>query len=129
MADPIVIDNSAWAKEDFRRWLKTYYGRKIMPAISYSEALVYVLGRGGTADGFNDLLRGLRIQVEWTKRDHAALAARTGAARGDWSKNARDYLIGAHAMHQPRVLVTENMEDFAHLPRVENVWDVIQEGV
>lgn len=125
MADPIVIDNSAFAKPDFRRWLNTYYGQKIMPSVSYAEALVHVVNKGGTAEEFDELLRGLHVRVERTSRDHAALAAIAGSEHGDWRKTARDYLIGAHAESAPRVLVTENVKDFAHLPRVLNVWDAV----
>lgn len=129
MSDPIVIDNSAFSKRDFRRWLKTYHGQKIMPSVSYAEALVHVVNRGGTADKFNDLLRGLRVRVERTNRDHAALAAIAGANQGDWTQNARDYLIGAHAASPPRVLVTENVKDFTHLPRVVDVWDAVKDNL
>lgn len=125
MAKPIVIDNSAFAKHDFREWLKDYFGQKIMPSVSYAEALVHVLNKGGSADGFNDLLRRLRVRVERTNRDHAALAAIAGSNHQDWKGNARDYLIGAHAQSAPRVLVTENLKDFSHLPRVVDVWDVV----
>lgn len=122
------MDTSAWAKQAFREWLAEYYGDKIMPAITYAEALVFLLDRGEDGQTLNELLNKLRVQVEWTHRDHAALAAQAGASLGDWSDNARDYLIGAHAESPPRILVTENMQDFKHLPRVENVWDIVQHG-
>lgn len=125
MAKPIVIDNSAFAKDEFRRWLKTYYGQKFFPSVAYSEALVHFLNKGGTADQFNELLKGLRVQVEWTKQGQAASAAAAGSANGDWTENARDYLIGAHAESPPRIMVTENMKDFGHLPRVVDVWDAM----
>lgn len=125
MPEPLVIDNSAFAKPAFRRWLKTYYGQKIMPSVTYAEALVHILNKGGTAEAFDDLLKGLRVRVEWTTRDHAAVAATAGSHHGDWKENARDYLIGAHAEGSPRVLVTENVKDFAHLPRVVDVWDAV----
>lgn len=129
MSDPIVIDNSAFAKPDFRRWLKTYYGQKIMPAVSYSEALVHILNNDGTVEEFNELLRGLRVRVEPTKRDQGAIAAQSGSHHDDWSENARDYLIGAHAASPPRILVTENVQDFAHLPRVVDVWDAVNDQI
>jgi predicted nucleic acid-binding protein len=126
LADPIVIDNSAFAKHDFRNWLKTYYGQKVFPSVAYSEALVHFLNKGGTPEKFNELLEGLRVQVEWTKQAQAASAAAAGSAHGDWTDNARDYLIGAHAEDPPRIMITENVEDFSHLPRVVDVWDAVQ---
>lgn len=36
-------------------------------------------------------------------------------AGGGWNQRARDYLIGAHALPPPRLLVTSNVKDFAFL--------------
>lgn len=62
MAAPLVIDTSAWAKPGFREWLATYYGDKIMPAIAYAEALVFLLHQGDDADTLNELLTRLPIK-------------------------------------------------------------------
>lgn len=40
-------------------------------------------------------------------------------------RTSPDYLIGAHAASPPRRLVTENVKDFSHLPRVVDVWDAV----
>ena len=113
---PIVIDSNVFRDLSFINWLRSYHSRKVIPAIAYTEVLVYVTSvRGKTAGSFDALLRTAGIEIEWYRKEQARSAARFGADGGDFSQNARDYMIAAHASLAPWVVITNNIQDFSFL--------------
>ena len=55
------------------------------------------------------------IEIEWFRQIEAQKAADIGVNTGDFSENARDYMIGAHAYIAPWILITYNKRDFSFL--------------
>lgn len=113
--DPLVLDTNALADRSFREALATYTGLKRVPAVAYTELAVLALARKGAIEPLDRILREVGIEVERFQWDEARTAAWTGVEAGDFSENARDHLIGAHAASPPRILVSRNVDDFGFL--------------
>lgn len=111
MAPPLVLDTNVFDVRGFRHWLRGYPGEKILPVVAYAELGVH-LRRKVSQDVYDAGLAWSGILVEWLTPEIAAGAIDLGITRGDWGENARDYLIGAHALAAPRILVTNNGRDF-----------------
>ena len=97
----------------------------MIPAIAYTEVLVYVTGvKGKSAGSFDALLRTAGIEIGWYGKEQARAAARFGTDCGDFSQNARDYMIAAQAILAPWVVITNNTKDFNFLgDRVKTPYD------
>ena len=118
MWDPIVIDTCALRDRDFMRWLRDYRGRKILPVVAYTELLVHFVGtKGKTKEQVRNWLRSAGVEIEACFPIHAERAAETGVNQDDFSENARDHLIAAHAHTPPLLLTTYNKKDFRFLGR------------
>jgi len=101
---------------DLRYWLPKYHGRKILPAVAYTELSVYLIGvKKKTQEEVDRLLRSMGIEVEWFRHDEARKAAEIGVLCGNFKEKARDYMIGAHAYTAPRVVITNDVTHFAFL--------------
>lgn len=62
----------------------------MIPAIAYTEVLVYVTGvRGKPAETFDALLNMAGIEIQWYRKEQARSAARFGADGGNFSDNAK----------------------------------------
>ncbi len=112
---PLVLDTNVLNDLSFQRALGSYHGPKLLPAVAYAELAVHVLHRDDTLENLDNILRRAGVDVAWFRHGHARTAARTGALVGDFSENARDHLIAAHAVGPDRVLVTHNITDFTFL--------------
>jgi hypothetical protein len=93
-------------------------------AVAFAELGVLWGSRGRLARA-RELLRSLRVEVEWFTAQEAERAASSGHTVGDFALNARDHLIGAHVTGK-RWLVTHNTRDFAFLTRVATPAELIQ---
>lgn len=113
MPPPLVLDANSFSASGFRHWLGSYRGVKLLPAVAYAELGVH-LGRVDP-DALDAGLARAGVEVEWLTADIARIAVELGLAGGEWERNARDYLIGAHAASPPRLLVTTNVKDFGFL--------------
>lgn len=117
MAVPLVLDTNSLQDRDFRFWLENYHGRKVIPAVAYTELCVYFIRRKNkTTEDVDILLRKMSVEVDWYRHGQAKKAAEMGA-RGDFSSKARDFMIAAHAYTAPWILVTYNVDDFDYLER------------
>lgn len=112
---PLVLDANTLHDRSFLHAISSYHGQKIVPAVAYTEAIVHILNQGGPLERFDAMLRQVGAEVEWFRQKHGQTAARTGALVGDFSENARDHLIAAHAVAPNRFLVTHNTADFTFL--------------
>lgn len=113
MNNPLILDTNIFKDKNFLYKLTSYHNRKILPVVAYAEICVYFIGqRNKSLSYVNYLLKKIDIEVEWLDQRRAENAALYGIKSGDFSKNARDYLIGAHAYPAPRTMVTYNKEHF-----------------
>jgi predicted nucleic acid-binding protein len=108
------LDANAWSARGFRHWLPSYHGPKRMPAVAYAELAVH-FARARPLDLLQASFQVAGVQIEPLTAALARAAAELAAPRGDWERNARNYLIGAHAASPPCVLVTDNAADFDYL--------------
>lgn len=117
MPDPIVIDTNALEDRDFRYWLVSYRGRKILPMVCFVEFAVFLRSRGRSLGKIKGLIRSFGAEIEPFSQKHAQVAVETAILAGDFRKNWRDYMIAAHAHTAPLKLITYNTKDFQFLGR------------
>ncbi len=111
MTAPLILDTNVFSRRDFLNWLDTYHDKKKLPAVAYAEICVDRINQDKVGQ-FKNLLDRLNINVERLDSKIAECGALWGSKGDDFSDNARDYLIGAHAHTPPLILVTSNVEDF-----------------
>lgn len=112
MSDPLILDTNIFSRKDFLTWLDNYHGRKKLPAVAYTEICVDYINRGENVRKLRNLLKRLNITIERLDTNIAERGAKWGSRGEDFSENARDYLIGAHAHTSPLKLITDNKDDF-----------------
>lgn len=112
----LVLDANAFSSREFRYWLTTYKGRKILPMVAFVEVGVHEASQG-RLERFRAYLMQAEIEIEWMRVAEAQQTIRLAVSTGGFADNARDYLIAGH-VHGERILVTSNSRDFAFLPHV-----------
>lgn len=112
MSDPLILDTNVFSRKDFLRWLDTYHGEKKLPVVAYAEICVDRINNGEDVQNLRKLLNKLNITIERLDSKIAEVGALWGQRGEDFSDNARDYLIGAHAHTPPLKLITDNTRDF-----------------
>ena len=55
------------------------------------------------------------MTIEWFRKKEAIRTIEIALETGDFKRNARDYMIAAHASIPPWVVVTNNIKDFSFL--------------
>ena len=118
MPEPLVIDTCAMRDKPFRHWLRSYHGRKIIPAVAYTELSVFLVGKKRkTQEKVDALLHSLGIEIEWYRHGEARKAVECAIQYGEFDRNFRDYMIASHAYTAPWIVVTYNTKDFEYLNR------------
>ncbi len=112
MTDPLILDTNVFSRKDFLNWLDSYHGKKKLPAVAYAEICVNRINQEENVEKLRCLLSRLNINVERLDSRIAEFGALWGSRGDDFSDNARDYLIGAHAHTAPMILVTDNKDHF-----------------
>jgi predicted nucleic acid-binding protein len=112
----LVLDANAFSHKGFRAWLVDYSGPKILPIVAFVELGVHQRS-SMRYEQWLAYLSFARIEVEWMRKAEAARTIDVATQEGTFAQNARDFLIAGH-VHGDRVLVTDNVRDFAFLPRV-----------
>jgi predicted nucleic acid-binding protein len=112
---PLVLDTNTLSDTTFLHALREHHVLKLVPAVAYADASVHILNRDGSSRTFDHLLEEAGVEVERFERGHARTAAWSGSVMRDFTENARDHMISAHAASPPRVLVTRNVDDFDFL--------------
>lgn len=113
MNNPLILDSNIFRDKNFLYKLTSYHNRKILPVVAYAEICIHFIGQRNKDRRYVDrFLNKLGIEVEWLDQRRAETAALYGIKGGDFSKNSRDYLIGAHAYPPPRTMVTYNKKHF-----------------
>lgn len=127
MPTPLVIDTCAFLDKDFVFWLQKYHGWKILPAVAYTEVLYGLMNRGKSPEYLAKVLRSAGVDIEPFSPDLAVRAVYLAEGGNNFKKNARDYMIAAHAYTAPRIVVTNNLDDFSCLrDRVMNPRQVMK---
>lgn len=116
MADVLVLDANAFNARGFVFFLERYRGIKILPAVAAGE-WYYVLcrHRGWPPERFYAELGKMGVEVESLDAELALVAA--SAADETFKTKKADWLIGAHALHPGRILVTFNVADYPQVRR------------
>ncbi len=109
---PLILDTNVFTRKDFLNWLDSYHGEKKLPVVAYAEICVDNINKNGDTTQIKGLLNRLDITIERLESNLAECGALWGSKGKDFSLNARDYLIGAHAHTPPLILVTSNKDDF-----------------
>jgi len=119
MNDPLILDTCAFSDKDFLYKLRKYHGRKILPAVAYSELCAhYVKNKKKNPQHLDRLLNQIDIEVDQLDKLRAQYAALYSKDGKDFKLHHRDYLIGAHAFPPPRKMITINKKDFWFLNNV-----------
>lgn len=115
MPDTLVIDANAFNIRGFGHFLRRYHGRKLLPAVAAAELYHRAARRGHPPERFLSELSAMGVTIEPLDAEKALAAA----AAGDESFRTKkaDWLIGAHALAPGRILVTDNIRDYPHVPR------------
>ena len=118
----VVLDTNVLNDWKFLKWLKESSVEPVINTVTYTEYLYHVAKRTGdfeiALDNFETLLWTVGIEVVTFDVESARIAARNVLGRWDFSKNARDYMIGSLALKLNAPLVTNNKKHFDWLSRV-----------
>lgn len=113
--EPLVIDSNALHVKEFRYWLRSYPGLKIIPSVAFIEVGLHSLNQDGVIEPFLASLRKMGLTFSRLDQTEALRAIRTGEMVGDFSVHSRDHMIDAHVSSPNHILVTYNKRDFTFL--------------
>ncbi len=118
----VVLDTNVFNNWKFLKWLKSSPLKPVINTVVYTEYLYHLAKKTGdfqiALENFETLLRTVGIDVVAFDVESARIASKSAIGRWDFSKNARDYMIGALAIKLNAPLVTYNKRHFAWLPEV-----------
>ncbi|CAD5244724.1 type II toxin-antitoxin system VapC family toxin [Thermococcus camini] len=117
----IVLDTNAFNNSTFLEWLMESSLEPFTSSVVYMELLYRYVRRKGLPEAKSKLtaiFNSLRIEVMGFDETCAELAVNSAIGRWDFSKNARDYMIGALALKLNAPLITYNKKHFEWLPEV-----------
>jgi tRNA(fMet)-specific endonuclease VapC len=118
----VVLDTNVFNNWRFLKWLKESSAEPIINTVTYTEYIYHLAKKIGdfeiALDNFETLLWTLGIQVVSFDVESARIVARSALSRWDFSKNARDYMIGSLAIKMNAPLITQNKKHFKWLPEV-----------
>ncbi|WP_297550370.1 PIN domain-containing protein [Thermococcus sp.] len=117
----VVLDTNVFNNWVFLEWLMRSSLEPVTSSVVYMELLYRYARRKGLEEVKSKLAAvfdSLGIEVLEFDWECAELAVKSAIGRWDFSKNARDYMIGALALKLGAPLVTYNRKDFDWLPDV-----------
>jgi len=115
MTLPLVLDTCSLIDKDFRYWLRSYHDRKVLPSVVYLELSLYFRFKNKPQTYVDQLIRTLGASIEWFRKKEAQRTIEIALETGDFKKNARDYMIAAHADIPPWIVVTDDVDHFSFL--------------
>lgn len=117
MVETLVLDANAFNDPGLYYFLKGYDGKKVLPAVAGAELYRHVREqRRWSREQYFQYLRGAGTTIEPLDARLALLAVeRAGAGFTD---RLADALIAAHALAPGRLLVTNNLADYAGIPAI-----------
>ncbi|ASJ12956.1 type II toxin-antitoxin system VapC family toxin [Thermococcus thioreducens] len=117
----IVLDTNAFNNSTFLEWLMESSLEPVTSSVVYMELLYRYARRKGLPEAKSKLMAifdSLGIKVMGFDETCAELAVNSAIGHWDFSKNARDYMIGALALKLNAPLITYNKKHFGWLPEV-----------
>ncbi|NJE53666.1 type II toxin-antitoxin system VapC family toxin [Thermococcus sp. 21S9] len=125
----VVLDTNVFNNRTFLEWLRHSDLEPVTSSVVYMELLYKYARRKGLAEARSKLMavfNSLAIEVMDFDWECAELAVESALGRWDFSKNARDYMIGSLALKLNAPLVTYNKKHFSWLPEVLTPEDVME---
>ncbi|WP_258083945.1 type II toxin-antitoxin system VapC family toxin [Thermococcus thermotolerans] len=117
----VVLDTNAFNNSTFLEWLMESSLEPVTSSVVYMELLYRYARRRGLPEARSKLMAifgSLAIEVMGFDETCAELAVNSAIGRWDFSKNARDYMIGALALKLNAPLITYNKKHFEWLSEV-----------
>ncbi|WP_148883541.1 type II toxin-antitoxin system VapC family toxin [Thermococcus aciditolerans] len=118
----VVLDTNAFNNWKFLKWLKSSNLEPVINTVVYTEYLYHTVKKVGNfqiaLENFETLLWTVGVDVVSFDVESARFSAKSALGRWDFSKNARDYMIGALALKLNAPLITYNKKHFGWLPEV-----------
>lgn len=114
----LALDTNIFNNKAFCIWLLNTEEEKYLPAFAYMEYLYYHLKKGNSQNMVDTFLKQMNVTVTPFGKEEAMLAVANCLGNWDFSKNARDYAIGATAIKMNAKLVTNNTKHFKWLPNI-----------
>ena len=117
----VVLDTNVFNNWVFLEWLRHSSLEPVTSSVVYMELLYRYARRKSLEEAKSKLtaiFNSLGIEVMGFDWECAELAVKSAIGRWDFSKSARDYMIGSLALKLSVPLVTYNRKDFDWLPEV-----------
>ena len=117
----VVLDTNAFNNTAFLEWLMESSIEPVTSSVVYMELLYKYARRkdlGEAKSKLRAIFDSLAIEVLNFDKTCAELAVSSALGRWDFSKNARDYMIGALALKLNAPLITYNKRHFGWLPEI-----------
>jgi tRNA(fMet)-specific endonuclease VapC len=117
----IVLDTNVFNDRRFLEWLMDSPFQPVTSSVVYMEVLYRYARRRGLPEAKSKVravFESLSLKVMDFDEESAELVVQNALGRWDFSKNARDYMIGSLAVKLNAPLVTNNKKHFEWLPEV-----------
>ncbi|WP_297479282.1 PIN domain-containing protein [Thermococcus sp.] len=117
----VVLDTNVFNNWAFLEWLMRSSLEPVTSSVVYMELLYRYARRKGLEEATSKLTAvfdSLGIEVMGFDWECAELAIKSAVGRWDFSKNARDYMIGSLTLKLNAPLVTYNKKHFEWLPEI-----------
>jgi tRNA(fMet)-specific endonuclease VapC len=117
----IVLDTNVFNDRRFLEWLMDSLFQPVTSSVVYMEVLYRYARRRGLPEAKSKVravFESLSLKVMDFDEESAELVVQNALGRWDFSKNARDYMIGSLAVKLNAPLVTNNKKHFEWLPEV-----------
>ncbi|WP_297536094.1 type II toxin-antitoxin system VapC family toxin [Thermococcus sp.] len=126
----VVLDTNVFNNWKFLKWLESSPLEPVINTVVYTEYLYHLAKKTGdfqiALENFETLLWTVGIDVVAFDVESAKIASKSAIGRWDFSKNTRDYMIGALALNLNAPLVTYNKKHFSWLPEVLTPEEVME---
>lgn len=113
----IVIDTNVFSNASFCKWLAKNNINAIISSISYTELAYHYLKKGKDIEYLDAFLQSMGIKIVGYDHKQAKIAAKLATKKWDFRKNIRDYMIVSIAIKEDAIFITNNIKDFAFLPK------------
>lgn len=125
----ICLDTNVFRDHDRKRffqWVRDNGIKAYIPAVSYMELSYHEIVKFGSTTKFDAWLNAEGIAVIPFTQGQARMAPTEARPRGDFKTNARDYAIGALAVENKFIMVTNNKRHFDWIKEVYTPAEVMK---
>ena len=117
----VVLDTNVLHDRGFLEWLMDSPFQPVTSSVVYMEALYRYARRKGLPEAKSKVkavFESISMEIIDFDEESAEIVVQSALGRWDFSKNARDYMIGSLALKLKAPLVTNNKKHFDWLPEV-----------